>query len=53
VREILSVMPIKAPWTRLEWFLTPDTALDGDTPLEALRAGRRGAVVDIARSHGA
>ena len=41
VREILAVMPIKAPWMRLEWFLTPDSALDGDTPWEALRAGRR------------
>ena len=38
---------------RLEWFLTPDTALDGDTPLEALQAGRREAVLECARSHGA
>jgi hypothetical protein len=36
VRKILSVMPIKAPWMRLEWFLTPDSVLDGDTPWEAL-----------------
>ena len=53
VREILSVMPIKAPWMRLEWFLTPDGVLDGDTPWEALRAGRREVVLDCARSHGA
>ena len=42
VREILAVMPIKAPWMRLEWFLTPDSALDGDTPLEALQGGAAG-----------
>jgi hypothetical protein len=53
VRKILSVMPIKASWMRLEWLLTPDSALDGDTPWEALQAGRRDAVLDCARSHGA
>jgi hypothetical protein len=53
MRKILSVMPIKAPWMRLEWFLTPDSALDGDSPWEALRAGRREVVLDYARSHGA
>jgi hypothetical protein len=53
MREILSVMPIRAPWMRLEWFLTPDSVLDGDTPWDALRAGRREAVLDCARSHGA
>lgn len=53
VREILSVMPIKAPCMRLEWLLTPDSALDDDTPLEALRVGRRDAVLDCASSHGA
>jgi hypothetical protein len=53
VREILAVMPIRAPWMRLEWFLTSDPALDGDTPLEALQAGRREAVLNLARSYGA
>jgi len=53
VREILSVMPIKAGWMRLEWLLTPDDALGGLTPLEALRAGREAEVRELARSHGA
>ena len=53
VREILAVTPIKAPWMRLEWFLTPDSALDGDTPWEALQKGRREVVLVCARSHGA
>jgi hypothetical protein len=53
VRKILSVMPIKASWMRLEWFLTPDSVLGGDTPWEALRAGRREAVLQCARGHGA
>ncbi|GEO13651.1 hypothetical protein [Microvirga aerophila] len=53
MRKILSAMPIRASWMRLEWFLTPDSVMDGDTPWEALRAGRRDAVLDCARSHGA
>ncbi|WP_201859347.1 hypothetical protein [Microvirga soli] len=53
VRNILSVMPIRSSWMRLEWFLTPDSALDGDSPWEALQAGRREAVLDCARSHSA
>ena len=42
VRKILSVMPIKAPWMRLEWFLTPDSALDGDTPMGSPPGGAAG-----------
>jgi hypothetical protein len=49
----LCPMPIRSDWMRLEWLLTPDSALDDETPLEALRAGRREAVLDCARSHGA
>ncbi|WP_147282443.1 hypothetical protein [Microvirga subterranea] len=52
VRKILSIMPIGSPWMRLEWFLTPDSVLDGETPWEALCAGRREGVFDCARSHG-
>jgi hypothetical protein len=53
MRKILSVIPIKAPWMRLEWFLTPDSVLDGATPWEVLQAGRWDVVLDCARSHGA
>ncbi|ANY81327.1 hypothetical protein BB934_26460 [Microvirga ossetica] len=53
VRKILSVMPIRSSWMRLEWFLTPASVLGGDTPWQALRAGWREAVLDLARSHGA
>jgi uncharacterized protein (DUF2384 family) len=36
---------------RLEWLLVPDEALEGLSPLEALRAGRLEDVLDIARDH--
>jgi hypothetical protein len=50
---ILKAMPIRADWMRLEWLLTPDDALDGVSPLEALKAGRLGDVMELARAHGA
>lgn len=53
VRKILSVMSIRSSWMRLEWFLTPDSALDGDTPWKCLLSGRQDLVLDCARSFGA
>jgi hypothetical protein len=53
VREILAVMPIRSPWMRLEWFVTPDDALGGLTPLEAFQRGREAEVRELARGHGA
>jgi hypothetical protein len=49
--EVLVVMPIRHDWMRLEWLLVPDEALEGLSPLEALRAGRLEDVLDIARDH--
>jgi hypothetical protein len=49
---ILEAMPIRADWMRLEWLLVPDDALDGLSPLDALKEGRIGDVIDIARGHG-
>jgi len=51
--DALEAMPIKAPWMRLEWLLTPDDALGGLSPLDALKAGERDKVVGLAGSHGA
>jgi hypothetical protein len=48
--DALAVMPLRADWIRLEWLLVPDDALDGLSPLEALRAGRPEDVTDIART---
>ncbi|WP_195904219.1 antitoxin Xre/MbcA/ParS-like domain-containing protein [Microvirga lotononidis] len=49
--EVLAVMPIRHDWMRLEWLLVPDEALEGLSPLEALRAGRLEDLLDIARDH--
>ena len=49
--EVLAVMPIRHDWMRLEWLLVPDDALEGISPLEALREGRLEDVLDIARDH--
>jgi hypothetical protein len=53
LQEALASMPIKSPWMRLEWLLTPDDALSGRSPLDALKAGDRESVLRIARGHGA
>ncbi|WP_262299469.1 antitoxin Xre/MbcA/ParS-like domain-containing protein [Microvirga sesbaniae] len=49
--EVLAVMPIRHDWMQLEWLLVPDEALEGLSPLEALRAGRLEDVLNIARDH--
>jgi hypothetical protein len=51
--DALAAMPMRADWMRLEWLLVPDDALDGSSPLEALRAGRIDDVMDVARGQGA
>jgi hypothetical protein len=51
--DALAVMPIRADWMRLEWLVVPDEALDGISPVGALRAGRIYEVIDIARAQGA
>ncbi|NBJ13679.1 Rv2175c family DNA-binding protein [Microvirga arsenatis] len=50
---VLKEMPVRADWMRLEWLLTPDEALDGLSPLEALKKGQLEDVLDVARAQGA
>jgi hypothetical protein len=49
--RVLAVMPVRHDWMRLEWLLIPHEALEGLSPLEALKAGRLEDVIDIARDH--
>ena len=51
--DALRSMPIRSPWMRLEWLLTPDPALGGALPIEALRRGHVTEVIQVAHSHGA
>jgi hypothetical protein len=51
--DALRSMPVRSPWMRLEWLLTPDSALGGASPIEALRRGHITEVIQVARSHGA
>jgi len=51
--EVLAVMPLRADWMRLEWLLVEDDALDGSSPLQALKTGRIDEVLDVARGQGA
>jgi len=51
--DALAAMPMRDDWMRLEWLLVPDDALDGSSPLQALKAGRIDEVLDVARGQGA
>jgi hypothetical protein len=51
--EALRSMPIRSPWMRLEWLVSPDPALGDASPIEALRRGNVTAVITLAGSHGA
>jgi hypothetical protein len=50
---ILEAIPMRDDWMRLEWLLVPDDALEGLSPLEALKGGRIDDVIDVARAQGA
>lgn len=51
--DALRSLPIRSPWMRLEWLLTPDPALGGASPIEALQRGDVTEVIQLARSRGA
>mgnify|MGYP000987965847 FL=1 len=53
LERALAAMPIEDPWMRLEWLVTEDDALDGASPLMALKAGRADDVIVSAAGHGA
>lgn len=47
----LSALPLKSPWTRLQFLVRPAAELGGRTPLEALQAGDVDAVLDLTYSY--
>jgi hypothetical protein len=51
--EALRSMPIRSPWMRLEWLVSPNPALGDASPIEALRRGNVTEVIALARSYGA
>jgi hypothetical protein len=50
--KVLRSMPIRSPWMRLEWLVSPDPALGDASPIEALRRGNVTEVITLARSYG-
>ena len=51
LEDVLRHLTVHDPWMRLEFFLSPDPDL-GTRPLDALRSGRREAVIAAARRYG-
>lgn len=50
--EALSEMQLASPWLRFSWFVSPNEQLRGDSPADALRNGRKEAVVMAAKGVG-
>jgi hypothetical protein len=44
---------IETPYTIAAWLVSPEAELDGSTPIEELRRGRRELVADVARHYAA
>lgn len=52
LQQVLKALPIQDGWMRLEWLLTADDALQGQSPLQALQSGQVAEVMDLAAGHG-
>lgn len=50
--EVLSEMQLSSPWIRFSWFVSPNERLGGDSPVDALKDGRKDAVLMVARGVG-
>jgi len=52
LKPVLAALPSESTWFRLNFLVTPLAQLDGQTPIEALGAGKTEAVVEAAQSIG-
>lgn len=52
LERVLAALGDLGPWSRVSWFISPNTRLDGASPLTRLRAGEVEAVVTAARAYG-
>ncbi|MFT8932602.1 MAG: hypothetical protein ABF976_12990 [Acetobacter syzygii] len=52
LKPVLVALPSESAWFRLNFLVTPLAQLDGQTPIEALDAGKTEEVVEAARSIG-
>ena len=50
--DVIAGFSAASPWIVLDFLLAPDTALNGQTPLDALRGGHRDAVLRLVRANG-
>ena len=50
IGEVIAGLAPASPWIVLDFLLAPDTALEGQTPLAALRSGHRDLVLRLVRA---
>jgi hypothetical protein len=52
LRDVLSAFPTNSPWMMLNFLVNPDSRLNGKKPLDVLKQGDVGRVVEAAKSVG-
>lgn len=52
IEEMLAALHVSDGWAQLAWLLSPNTSLDGQSPVQQLRGGRADEVVEAAAAFG-
>jgi len=52
LRQVQETLDFSSPWSVLSFLVTPDASLDGEQPIEVMRRGELGLVLESARRVG-
>jgi hypothetical protein len=52
LRDVREALPVESPWAVLNFLVNPDDRLDGRKPIDVLRSGNVGEVIEAARLYG-
>ena len=52
LREVREALPVESPWAVLNFLVNPDDRLEGRKPIDVLRSGNVGEVIEAARLYG-
>ena len=52
IREVREALPVESPWAVLNFLVNPDDRLEGRKPIDVLRSGNVGEVIEAARLYG-
>jgi hypothetical protein len=52
LRDVREALPVESPWAVLNFLVNPDDRLEGRKPIDVLRSGNVGEVIEAARLYG-